>query len=172
MESKYIKVKAKKVEETIDFYASFGWVVSGEREELPHGKVGITFERDKKRLEESYHTVKKGERIYHQISRPYPLAALISLAIACTFLVLYFVLRSAFKYYIIFLYFSLGFFALTVFLLIVFLIIFIEKRRLLDKLVYNVALEAGTLRDYPLDNNVLEEDENGDTWVIDQNFEL
>ena len=167
MESKYVKVKAKKVEDTVDFYASFGWTLCGDKEELPHGKVGLTFERDKKRLEESYHTVKKGERIYKQISRPYPLGALISLGIGCVFLVLYFVLRKAFAFYIVFLFTSLTFYAITIYLLIIFLVIFIQRRMLMNKLVYNVGLQAGTLREYPLKNNILEEDD--DTWVIAEN---
>ena len=47
MENKYVKVKAKRADETIDFYASFGWTLCEEKEELPHGKVGLSFERDK-----------------------------------------------------------------------------------------------------------------------------
>ena len=164
MENKYVKVKAKRVDETIDFYASFGWTLCEDKEELPHGKVGLSFERDKERLDSSYHTVKRGERIYNQISRPYPLGALISLAIGCVFLVLYFVMRQAFAYYIVFLYASLTFYAITVYLLIVFLVIFLQRRKIRTTLVYNVGLKAGTLREFPLQNNVLEEEE--DTWSI------
>lgn len=167
MESKYIRVKANKVEETVDFYASFGWTLCEDKEELPGGKVGLTFERDKKRLDDSYHTVKKGERVYNQISRPYPLGALISLGIGCALLVLYFTMRQLFAYYIVFLYGALTFYAVTVYLLIVWLVIFIQRRILMNKLVYNVGLQAGTLREYPLKNNILEEDD--DTWVIAEN---
>ena len=168
MESKYIKVKAKKADDTIDFYASFGWVLCEEKEELPHGKVGLTFERDKKRLDSSYHTIKRGERMYQKISRPYPLGALIALGIGSVFLALYFVLRQAFAYYIVFLFASLTFYAVAIYLLIIFLVIFIERRKLLNKLVYNVGLQAGTLREYPLQNNILEEED--DTWVIAENI--
>ena len=167
MESKYVKVKENKVEKTIDFYASFGWTLAEDKEELPNGRVGLTFERDKERLDSSYHTVKKGERLYHKISRPYPLGALIALGIGCVFLVLYFVLRQAFAYYIVFLYAALTFYAITIYMLIVFLIVIIHARMLLNKIVYSVGLEAGTLREYPLKNNILEEDD--DTWVIAEN---
>ena len=164
MESKYVKVKESKVEKTIDFYASFGWTLAEDKEELPNGRVGLTFERDKERLDSSYHTVKKGERLYHKISRPYPLGALIALGIGCVFLVLYFILRQAFAYYIVFLYAALTFYAITIYMLIIFIIVIIHARMLLNKIVYSVGLEAGTLREYPLKNNILEEDD--DTWTI------
>ena len=164
MESKYVKVKQKKVDKTIDFYASFGWTLAEEKEELPHGKVGLTFERDKERLDSSYHTVRKGEKIYHKISRPYPLGAIIALAIGCVFLVLYFVLRQAFAYYIVFLYAALTFYAITIYMLIIFLIVILHARMLLNRIVYSVGLEAGTLREFPLKNNIL--DEEDDTWTI------
>ena len=164
MESKYIEVKASKVEKTIDYYTSFGWTLAEDKEELSNGKVGLTFERDKKRLNSSYGTIRKGESLYRKISRPYPLGALINLGIACVFLVLYFVLRQTFAYYIIFLYASLTFFAVALYLLIVFIIIIIHVRMLLNKIVYSVGLEAGTLREYPLKNNILEEED--DTWAI------
>ncbi len=168
METKYLKVKEKKVDDTIDFYASFGWVLSGEKEELPNGKVGLTFERDKHRLEGDYRTVRRGERVYRQIARPFPLAALITLAIGCAELVLYFTVRDVFAYYIVFLYGCLTFYAITVYLLIIFVIILVKRRSLLNKLVYNVGLQAGTLRDYPLQNNILEEED--DTWAIAENL--
>ena len=167
MESKYVKVSAKKVEKTIDFYASFGWTLAQDKEELPNGKVGLTFERDKKRLAEAYGVVKKGERLYAKVSRPYPLGALISIGIGCAFLVLYFLMRS-FAYYILFLYGALTFYAVAVYLLIVFLVIFLHRFFLLKKIIYSVGLEAGTLRDFPLKNNILEEDE--DTWAIADNL--
>ena len=164
MESKYVKVKQKKVDKTIDFYASFGWTLAEDKEELPHGKVGLTFERDKERLDSSYRTVRRGEKIYHKISRPYPLGAIIALSIGCVFLVLYFVLRQGFAYYIVFLYAALTFYAITLYMLIVFLIVILHARMLLNRIVYSVGLEAGTLREFPLKNNIL--DEEDDTWTI------
>ena len=165
MESKYVRVKAKKVEETIDFYASFGWRLAEDKEELPDGKVGLTFERDKKALEGgAYHIVRKGERMYRWIARPYPLAAIITFVIACGQLVCYFLMREMFQYYIAFLYGALTFYAVTIYLLIIFIVILVRRNMLLDKLVYNVGLKAGTLRDYPLKNNILEEED--DTWMI------
>ena len=164
MESKYVKVKQKKVDKTIDFYASFGWTLAEDKEELPHGKVGLTFERDKERLDSSYRTVRRGEKIYHKISRPYPLGAIIALVIGCVFLVLYFVSRQAFAYYIVFLYAALTFYAITLYMLIIFLIVILHARMLLNRIVYSVGLEAGTLREFPLKNNIL--DEEDDTWTI------
>ena len=47
MESKTVKVKAKKVEETIAFHNAFGYELVGQEEE--GNKVLLTFERDKER---------------------------------------------------------------------------------------------------------------------------
>ena len=168
MESKYVRVKEKKVDQTIDFYASFGWTLAGEKEQLPNGKVGLNFERDKQRLEESYHVVRRGERVYRQIARPYPLGAMITATIGCALLVLYYVMQKSFAYYIVFLFGSLTFFAVTVYLLIIFLILFLKRHSLLKKLVRNIGIRAGTLREYPLNKNILEEED--DTWAIAENL--
>lgn len=169
MESKYVKVKASKVEKTIDFYASFGWALDGDKEELPNGKVGLNFERDKSKLEGAYGIVKKGEQVYKRVSRPVPIGALITLGLGSVFLALYFLLQKSFAYYIIFLYASLTFYSITIYLLIVFLIVFLHSHMLHKKIVYSVGLKAGTLKEYPLRNNVLEEED--DSWVIADNPE-
>lgn len=170
METKLIKVKEDKVDDKIDFYASFGYVLL-EKEELEDGKVALTFERDKDRLAAgSYGKLKKGEKAYRSISRPYPLGFLIAFVIGAIFLALYFVLKQSFAFYIIFLYVALTFFGLSLYLLIIFLVLFAKRRSLLKKVVKTVAIEAGTAREYPLENNIKEEGD--DTWAIAENFEF
>ena len=169
METKYLKVKEKKIDSTLEFYSSFGWIETGERETLPHGKLGITIERDKERLDKSYSVVIKGERAYHRLARPYPLGAIIVFAIASASLVEYFVLKSTgFWLYILPLYASLALYGVTVYLLIIFFIIFAKRRSLLKKIVHNVAIDAGTVRELPLVNNIKEETD--DTWLIANNL--
>lgn len=167
MESKYIRVSEKKAEEKIDFYTAFGWTLVGEREQLPNGKVGLTFERDKKELE-SFDKIRRAEQAYAQISRPYPLAALITLAIGSALLILYFVLQKQVVFYLGFLYLSLFAYAMSIYLLIIFIIIVIKRRGLQNKIVQNVGAEAGTIRELPLKNNI--EKENEDTWLIANNL--
>lgn len=167
METKYIRVKEKKIEEKLDFYTSFGWLEVGERDQLGNGKVGITLERDKSQIE-GYGAISKGERTYAQIARPYPLAAIITFVIASTFLALYFVMRESFDFYIVFLFASLAFYGTTLYLLIVFLIIFIKRKGLLKKVVNNVGVEAGTIRELPMRNCI--KPENDDTWTIANNL--
>lgn len=167
MESKYIRVKEKKVDEKIEFYSAFGWTLVGDRDQLPNGKVGLMFERDKKSLD-SFDKIKAGEHAYARIARPYPLGAIITFAIATALLVAYFVLQKIFILYIIFLYLSLATYSVTIYLLIVFLIIFIKRRGLLNKIVNNVGIEAGTIKELPLKNNI--EKENEDTWLIANNL--
>ena len=78
MESKTVKVKPNKVEETIAFHNSFGYELTNQEEE--NGKVVLSFERDKERFEgNSYNTIKANESLYARISRPFPLAAIIML---------------------------------------------------------------------------------------------
>ncbi len=167
MESKYIRVSEKKVDEKIEFYTSFGWTLVGEKEQLPDGKVGLNFERDKKDLE-AFDRIKYGERAYAQVARPYPLAALITIGIASILLVMYFVLQKTVFFYLVFLYASLALYGLAIYLLIVFLIVFIKRRGLLKKIVKNVGVEAGTIRELPVKNNI--EKETEDTWLIANNL--
>lgn len=167
MERKYIRCSAKKVESKIEFYSTFGWTVSGEQEQLPGGKVGFTIERDKNALE-SYDTIRHGEKAYAQIARPYPLLAIIFFGIASILLAMFFVLQKSFDFYIVFLYMSLPLYGLSIYLLIIFLVIFLKRRSLLKKIVNNVGVEAGTIRELPLKNNV--EKENEDTWTIANNL--
>lgn len=167
MESKYVIVKLKNAEEKVEFYTSFGWSLVGDMESLPGGKVGLTFERDPKDLL-SFEKIRNAERAYAQISRPYPLAAIIVLAIAIGALISYFALQKVFDFYIAFLFISLAAFGLAIYLLIIFLIITIKRRGLLKKIVYNVGVQAGTVRSLPLKNNI--EKETGDTWLIANNL--
>lgn len=168
METKLIKVKEDKVEDKIDFYTAFGFVLVN-KEVQEDGKVALTFERDKDNLEKgTYGKAKGGERSYNRIARPYPLGAIIALGIGAIFLALYFVLKTSFIFYIVFLYASLTFFGFAVYLLIIFLVMFIKRRGLLKRVLRNVALEAGTLRDLPLKNNIKEETE--ESWTIAEKF--
>ena len=163
METKLIKVKENKVEDKIDYYTAFGYVLVSKEEE-EDGKIALTFERDKERLEKSYGKVRKGERLYQSISRPYPLGAIIAFGIATIFLALFFILQKTFMFYIVFLYAALTFYGFSLYMLIIFLIILVKRHGLQKRVVKNTALEAGTLRDMPLENNIKEENE--DTWFI------
>ena len=81
MESKTVKVKAKKVDDTISFHNAFGYELVSQEEE--GNKVLLTFERDKERFEgNSYHTIRSTEALYSRISRPFPLAGVIMFVIA------------------------------------------------------------------------------------------
>ena len=167
MESKIITVKENKVEDKIDFYTAFGYELIN-KEEQEDGKVALTFERDKEHLSRSYGKVKKGERTYRSIARPYPLGAAIAFVIACIFLALYFILQKIFMFYIIFLYLSLTFYGFTLYLLIIFLVILVKRHGLLKRVIHNVSLEAGTSRELPLERNIKEETD--DSWFIAENI--
>lgn len=167
MESKYIRVKEKKAEKKLEFYTAFGWTEVGEREQLPGGKVGITIERDRKDLE-SFNTIKSGEKAYTQVARPYPLLAIILFGIGSVLLAAYFVTQTIIDFYITFLFAALAVYGFAIYALVVFLIVFLKRRPLLKKIVNNVGVEAGTIRELPLKNNV--EKENEDTWSIANNL--
>ena len=168
MESKRVVVKQKKLERTLDYYTSFGWLEVGEREEMGD-KIVLNFERDKERLGESYQTIMKAERLYRRIGRPFPLAAIILFAIAAAFLVAFFVTQKFFPFYFVFLPVGLTCLCISVHLLIIFIIIFFKRKKLLAKVVKDVAIDAGTIREYPLQNNIKEETEQ--TWLISSNLE-
>ena len=168
MESKQVVVKQKKLESTLDFYTSFGWLEVGEREEIGD-KIVLNFERDKERLGESYQTITQAERLYRRIARPFPLAAMILFGIGAGFLIAFFVVQKFFPYYIVFLPISLTCLCISVHLFIIFLIIFIKRKKLLAKVVKDVAIDAGTIREYPLQNNIKEETDQ--TWLISSNLE-
>ena len=167
MESKTVKVKAKKVEDAIAFHNAFGFELVDKQEE--GNKVLLTFERDKERFEgNSYQTIRSTETLYSRISRPFPLAGLIMFAIASVLLASFFILQKTFQYYIVFLFASLTCYGVSVQLLIIFLVIFLKRRSLLKRVVKNVAIEAGTNKEYPLQNNIKKETDK--TWLIANNL--
>lgn len=170
MESKAVKVKEKKVEKTIEFYTSFGWTLLGEPEKLNEKKdiMVLKFERDKNQLGRSYGIILKAEALYRRIARPYPLAFCISFAIGAILLALYFILQKSFMFYIVFLYFGLAFLGASVYFLICFIIIFAERWSLLKRVVRNVGIDSGAIKEYPLPGNVKEETDN--TWLLDSNL--
>ena len=167
MESKTVKVKAKKVEETISFHNAFGFELVDQEED--GDKVLLTFERDKERFEgNSYQTIRSTESLYSRISRPFPLAGIIMFVIASVLLALYFVLQKTFAYYISFLFASLTCYGISIQLIIIFLVIFAKRRSLLKRVVKNVAIEAGTDKEFPLQNNIKKETDK--TWLIANNL--
>ena len=169
MENKRVVVKQSKVEDTIEFYSSFGWLEVGERKEVKGDKVAINFERDKDRLGDSYRTIIQAEHLYARIKRPYPLAFIILFSIASTLLILFFTLQEIFPYYIVFIYISLTCYCVSAYLLFIFIFITVRRRKLLAKVVKDVAIDAGTIREYPLKNNIKEETDK--TWLISSNIE-
>ena len=167
MESKYVTVKLKDAEAKIEYYTSFGWTLVGDMEELPGGKIGLSFERNRKELA-SFDKIRNAEKAYAEISRPFPLLGFIFLGIASILLALYFVLQKSFQFYIVFLFTSLVFFGLTIYMMIIFLIVAIKRKGLQKKIIKNVGIEAGTIRSLPLKNNI--ERETDDTWLIANNL--
>ena len=167
MESKTVKVKANKVDDTISFHNAFGYELVSQEEE--GNKVLLTFERDKERFEgNSYHTIRSTEALYSRISRPFPLAGTIMFVIASVLLACYFVLQKTFTYYIAFLFASLTCYGIFVNLIIIFLIILVKRRSLLKRVVKNVSFEAGTDKEFPLKNNIKKETDK--TWLIANNL--
>ena len=169
MENKRVIVRENKIDETIEFYTSFGWQLVGEKEEIKGGKTALNFERDKDRLGQSYQTIAKAEDLYKRISRPFPLGGSIMFGVGTLFLILYFTLQTIFPYYIAFLYVSLTCYCVSVHLIIIFVIIFAKRKKLLAKVVKDVAIDAGTVREYPLKNNIKEETDQ--TWLISSNLD-
>ena len=167
METKTVKVSAKKVDEKIDFYNAFGYELTNREED--GSKVILTFERDKEKFEgNSYHMIRSTETLYARIARPFPLAGIIMFVIASVLLAFYFILQTTFTYYIAFLFASLVCYGFSTYLLIIFLVIFIKRRTLLKRVVKNVAVEAGTNKEYPLQNNIKKETDK--TWLIANNL--
>ena len=167
METKTVKVKAKKVDDTIAFNNAFGFELVDQQEE--GNKVLLTFERDKERFEgNSYQTIRNTESLYSRISRPFPLAGTIMFVIASVLLACYFLLQKTFPYYIAFLFASLTCYGVAINLLIIFLVIFAKRRSLLKRVVKNVALEAGPDKEFPLQNNIKKETDK--TWLIANNL--
>lgn len=167
MESKRVIVREDKLEKTLDQYTSFGWLEVGEREVIGN-KVVLNLERDKERLGRSYQTIMQAERVYRKISRPYPLAGSIVFAIGIVLLILFFTLQKVFPYYIVLLPISLTCICLSIYLFIVFILIFLKRKKLLAKVVRDIAIDAGTIREYPLQNNIKEETDQ--TWLISSNL--
>ena len=129
----------------------------------------VSIERDKERFEgNSYHTIRSTEGLYARISRPFPLAGIIMFAIASVLLAMFFVLQKTFPFYIVFLFASLTCYGVSIQLLIIFLVILLKRRSLLKRVVKNVAIEAGTNKEYPLQNNIKKETDK--TWLIANNL--
>ena len=169
MENKRVVVRESKVDETVEFYSSFGWLEVGEREEVKGNKVAIKFERSKERLGSSYQTIAKAEALYSRINRPFPIAFTVLFSIATVLLVLFYTLQTIFPYYIVFLYVSLTCYCISAYLLAIFIFIAIKRKKLLAKVVKDVGIDAGTIREYPLKNNIKEETDQ--TWLISSNIE-
>ena len=151
----------------VDFYNAFGYELTNREED--GSKVILTFERDKEKFEgNSYHMIRSTETLYARIARPFPLAGIIMFVIASVLLAFYFILQTTFTYYIAFLFASLVCYGFATYLLIIFLVIFIKRRTLLKRVVKNVAVEAGTNKEYPLQNNIKKETDK--TWLIANNL--
>lgn len=168
MENKTVFTKVSKKDQVIEFHKAFGWNLVGEPSELPKERLALCFERDPEALGDSYKTIMKAEKLHRKFTRNYPLGTVICFLIATTLLVLFLTLQKAFRYYILFLYFSLTFYCVGIYLLIVFLVILTHRQLLLERLRKKVGADAGTIKEYPIEKNVKEETDN--SWLISSNL--
>ena len=163
METKSKRISLSKLDKYVEDQEAFGWEVVSKEDLRPNHTVLVIMQRDKEGFG-NYDKVKKLEKQYHRIARPYPIATIVLAVIGLAFLIGYLFLKQTLFFAIVFLYVSLTFFAMAIFALIVFLLILIKRRKLLLALKKEAANKSGANKDWPIERNVIQEEEL--TWAL------
>lgn len=157
------RIKLSRLESYAEEKKAFGWVVVAQEDLRPDETVVLIMERDPSQVPD-YPAIRSLEKQYFLVRRPYSLSMVICALLGAGFLAAYFVTKSLFIFYIVFLYLALTFFCVAVFALLVFLFVLLKKKKILATIRDEAAMRSGGSKDWPNINNT--EPENQGTWAL------
>lgn len=162
METKSKRIRLIKVDEYVALNEAFGWTLVSKDDLRPDETVVVTMERDAE-LFSNYDEIKRLEKDYYSIKRPYPLLAIIFAFIGGILLPFYFAFKGL-VVAIVCLYAALTFFIIAFFALFIFILLLIKRRKLLKKIMELASNKSGANKEWPTDRNIAPEEE--DTWTM------
>lgn len=162
METKSKRIRLSKVDDYVSLNEAFGWSLVSKDDLRPDETVLITMERDRE-LFSNYNEIRRLEKDYYIIKRPFPLLAIVFAVIGGGLLPVYFMFKGLIVA-IICLYASLTFFIIAFFALFVFILLLIKRRKLLSKILEFASNKSGANKEWPTDRNIAPEEE--DTWTM------
>ena len=163
METKSKRISLSKLDKYVENQEAFGWEVVSKEDLQPNHTVLVIMQRDKDNLH-NYKKVRALEKQYNRIARPYPIATIVLAVIGLAFLVAYLFLKDTLFFAIVFFYVALTFFCMAVFALIIFLLLLMKRNKLLIALKKEAANKSGANKDWPIPQNVIQEEEM--TWAL------
>ena len=163
MEVKSKRISLSKVDAYVEIQESFGWEVVDKEDLRANNTILLTMQRDGETFID-YRGVRALEKQYHHLHKAFPLALLVSLIIACSLLGAYLALKPTFLYAISFLYGSLTFFGVSTFAFIVYILLIIKRKKLLELILKQASIKAGTNKNWPTKRNI--DPENEKTWTL------
>ena len=163
METKSKRINLSKVDKYVETQEAFGWEVVSKEDLRPNNTILVVMQRDKASLD-NYSKVKSLEKQFGAIARPYPIATIVLAILGLAFLLAYFFLKDMLFFAIVFFYAALTFFCMAFFALVVFLLVLMKRNKLLLALKKEAANKSGANKDWPIQQNVVPEEEN--TWAL------
>lgn len=157
------RVKLSRLESFANEKKAFGWTVVAQEDLRPDETIVLVMERDPSQVPD-YPAIRSLEKQYFVVKRPYSLSMIICAAVGAASLVAYFLTKSAFIFYIAFLYISLTFFCVAFFALVVFLLVLLKRKKILATIKSEAAMRSGGSDDWPNANNTTPE--NQGTWSL------
>ena len=162
METKSKRIRLIKADDYVALNEAFGWSLVSKDELRPDETILVTMQRDRE-LFSNYSEIRRLEKDYYAIKRPYPLLAIIFAAIGGVLLPFYFIFKGLIVA-IVCLYASLTFFLIALFALFIFIIVLCRRKKLLSKIMEFASNKSGANKEWPTDRNIAPEEE--DTWTI------
>ena len=162
METKSKRIRLSKVDDYVALNEACGWSLASKDDLRPDETVLVTMERDRE-LFSNYDEIRRLEKDYYSIKRPFPLLAIIFAGIGGAILPVYFIFKGLIVA-IVCLYASLTFFLIAFFALFIFILLLIKRRKLLNKIMEFASNKSGANKEWPTDRNIAPEEE--DTWTM------
>lgn len=162
METKSKRIRLTKADSYVALNEAFGWSLVSKDDLRPDETVLVTMERDRE-LYSNYDELRRLEKDYYSIKRPFPLLAIIFAVIGGVLLPFYFAFKGLIVA-IVCLYASLTFFLIAFFAIFIFILLMIKRGKLLKKIMELASNKSGANKEWPTDRNIAPEEE--DTWTI------
>ena len=163
MEVKSRRISLSKLDQYVEIQESFGWEVVDKEDLRAKNTILLTMQRDGETFLD-YKGVRSLEKQYHRLHKAFPLALMVCLIMAGSLLGAYFATKGQFLYAISFLYCSLTFFGVSSFCLILYILLIIKRKKLLETILKQASIKAGTNKNWPTKRNIVPEEEN--TWTL------
>lgn len=163
MEVKRIRINLNKLDKYVEVQEHFGWEVVDKSDLRPNNTILLTLQREQTEFQD-YKGVRSLEKQYSRLDKFFPLALIINLVLGAGFLTAYFVTKDMFIYYFTFMYGALTFFGVSLFALIVYLCMLVRRKKIMDTILKQAAIKAGSDKSWPTKHNIFPENET--SWAL------